>query len=139
MREEAGELLIGKHLPRVLYHGDLRSKHVQVHSDGRVLGYLDWGTSELDDLPYADLLHLVVHARKQADDLRAAAAWALVRDGEGLAEHERAALARYAERTGLEPNVCRALERIYPVLVAAVAERNWDFSRPRWVHRQFDL
>jgi aminoglycoside phosphotransferase (APT) family kinase protein len=139
MREEAADLLIGKSLPRVLYHGDLRSKHVQVHPDGHVLGYLDWGTSELDDLPYADLLHLLAHARKQADDLRAAEAWALVRDGEGLADHERAALERYAERTGLEPLVCRALERIYPVLVAAVAERNWDFSRPRWVHRQFDL
>jgi len=25
------------------------------------------------------------------------------------------------------------------VLVAGMAERNWDYSRPRWVHRQFGL
>jgi len=25
------------------------------------------------------------------------------------------------------------------VFVAAMAEKNWDYSRPRWLHRQFGL
>ena len=82
---------------------------------------------------------VTVCSAPQAEQLPASAAWALVRDGEGLREYEREALERYSERMGLEPTVCRALERAYPVLVAAVAERNWDYSRPRWVHRQFEL
>jgi hypothetical protein len=31
------------------------------------------------------------------------------------------------------------VEALYPVLVGAMAERNWDYSRPRWVHTQFEL
>ena len=33
----------------------------------------------------------------------------------------------------------RALEELYPVLVAAMAEKNWDYSRPRWLHAGFGL
>lgn len=32
-----------------------------------------------------------------------------------------------------------ALELFYPASVAAMAEKNWDYSRPRWLHRQFGL
>ena len=28
---------------------------------------------------------------------------------------------------------------LYPLLVADVAEKNWDYSRPRWVHRLFGI
>ena len=139
LREESAELLIGRSFPRVLYHADLRSKHVQMRPDGHVIGYLDWGPSETDDLPYYDLLHLICHERKQEADLRAEEAWAIVREGERLRDYERAALEDYAGRLGLDPLYCRAIERIYPVLVAATVERNWDYSRPRWLHREFGL
>ena len=139
LREESAELLIGRSFPRVLYHADLRSKHVQMQPDGHVIGYLDWGPSETNDLPYYDLLHLICHERKQEADLRAAEAWAIVREGDRLRDYERAALEDYAGRLGLDPLYCRAIERIYPVLVAATAERNWDYSRPRWLHRQFEV
>lgn len=139
MRAEVRERLLGREVPRVVYHGDLRSKHVQVTPSGRVLGYLDWGTSVDSDLPYFDLLHLVAHERKQEADLSAGEAWRLVMDGTRLRDHERAALATYRERVSLDPEVASALELVYPVLVGATAEKNWAFSRPRWLHRNFGL
>ena len=139
LRDEARERLLGRPLPRVLYHADLRSKHVQVTPEGRLLGLLDWGSSEDSDLPYFDLLHLVVHERKQEAGLSAEEAWKLVRGRTGLRPSERAALDDYASRIELDPEVCRVLESIYPVLVGAMAEKNWDYSRPRWVARNFGL
>ncbi|HUR27571.1 MAG TPA: hypothetical protein VM509_05245, partial [Planctomycetota bacterium] len=56
-----------------------------------------------------------------------------------LRENERRALDLYRERLGLDERFRRALEELYPVLVAAMAERNWDYSRPRWLARQFEL
>jgi hypothetical protein len=35
--------------------------------------------------------------------------------------------------------VLEAGAEAYPLLLAAMAESHWDYSRPRWVHRQFDL
>jgi hypothetical protein len=35
--------------------------------------------------------------------------------------------------------VQRAIEAAYPVFVAAMAERTWGYTRPRWLHRQFGL
>ncbi|MBI5433104.1 MAG: hypothetical protein HZA52_09770 [Planctomycetes bacterium] len=131
--------LLGVRMPRVYYHADLRSKHIQVDATGRVLGFLDWGSSEPEGLPYFDLLHLIAHERKQEAGLGAAEAWRLVSKPETLRPHERAALELYAERLSLEPEVPRAIARLYPVLVGAMAETNWDYSRPRWVHRQFGL
>ena len=34
---------------------------------------------------------------------------------------------------------CRAIEAFYPVLVGAMAEKNWDYSRPRWLNRNFGI
>jgi hypothetical protein len=133
------ELLIGQRFPLVLYHADLRSKHVQVGPDGTVQGYLDWGASEERFLPYVDLLHLVAHERKQEERSTAARSWELVRERADLREHERAALDDYSERLGIADPVRRALELAYPILVTAMAELNWAFSRPRWLHRQFGL
>ncbi|MBL8861694.1 MAG: methyltransferase domain-containing protein [Planctomycetes bacterium] len=137
--DEAREKLVGAVIPLVLYHADLRSKHVQVDRDGHVLGYLDWGTTEPEGLPLFDLLHLVVHEKKQELGITPGEAWRAVRDRRGLFDHEVEALDAYARALSLAPEVVTAIEAIYPVLVAAMAEKNWDFSRPRWLHRQFGL
>lgn len=139
MRAEARERLLGLRIPLVVYHADLRAKHVQVAEDGRVLGYLDWGSSEDADLPGFDLLHLIVHDRKQQEGLTAGEAWRLARGGRGLRDFERAALDDYAGRLALPEIWMRAIEDLYPVLVGAMAEANWDYSRPRWVHRNFGI
>lgn len=139
LRDEMRERLIGRAMPRVLYHADLRAKHVQVDLDGHVVGYLDWGTTEQEGLPYFDLLHLVIHQRKQEDGSTAGAAWRLVRDRHALRDDERAALDGYARAVGIDGETARAIEALYPVLVAAMAEKNWDFSRPRWLHMQFGI
>lgn len=140
MRDLARAELVGRELPLVLRHCDLRGKHVQIEPDGRVVGYYAWGTMEDHDLPYLDLLHLVVHERMHEAGLTAGAAWAMARDlGAGLRPEERAALDRHAERVGLDRETRGVLERIYPLLVAAMAEKNWDLSRPRWLLRGFGL
>lgn len=136
---ETREKLVGATFPLVLYHADLRSKHVQVDQDGHVLGYLDWGTTEPEGLPLFDLLHLVIHERKQEMRIAPGDAWRAVRDRRGLFDHELEALSSYARTLSLAPHVVAAIDAIYPVLVAAMAEKNWDFSRPRWLHKQFGL
>jgi len=110
-----------------------------VARDGSVLGYLDWGTTESAGLPYFDLLHLVIHEKKQQLGATAERAWKSVRDRTELLEHEERALAHYRSAVGLDDDTARAIEEIYPVLVAAMAEKNWDYSRPCWLHRQFGL
>jgi len=139
LRDEARAALVGRSFPRVIYHADLRSKHVQVERDGRVVALLDFGSAESFDLPYFDLLHFLAHERKQAERLTAAQAWQLVCDPARLRDWERDALDDYAQRLALDDDYRRTLERIYPVLVAAMAETHWDYSRPRWLHRQFGL
>lgn len=130
--------LVGRVMSRVVYHADLRAKHVQVSPQGRVLGLLDWGTCEELFLPYVDLLHLVLHQRKQESDALPVSAWRALLD-DALADHERAALNDYARQLDLDPDVRRAIEEAYPLLVAGMAERNWDYSRPRWLHRQYAI
>jgi len=56
-----------------------------------------------------------------------------------LRGYEKECLEKYCALVGLEPEVARAIEGMYPVLVAAMAEKNWDYSRPRWLQRQFGL
>ncbi|MBL8860120.1 MAG: class I SAM-dependent methyltransferase [Planctomycetes bacterium] len=139
MRTQCRARFVGRKVARVLYHADLRGKHVQVARDGSVLGYLDWGTTEDAGLPYFDLLHLVVHERKQEHKCSAAEAWKIVRDRVQLRDYERRALGAYCAAVHLDDDSARALEELYPVLVAAMAEKNWDYSRPRWLHRQFQI
>lgn len=139
LRERARALLLGRPLRRALCHGDLRGKHVQVRADGALVGLLDWGTAEAGGLPYHDLLHLVVHERKQELGGTPGDAWrALCGRGEARPE-ESAALDDYARRAELDGEARRALELCYPAVVAWVAEANWDYSRPRWIERQFQL
>jgi aminoglycoside phosphotransferase (APT) family kinase protein len=138
-KRELHERLTGRPIPRVVYHADLRAKHVQVDEQGGVLGYLDWGTLEPAEIPYLDLLHLVVHERKQEAELTAEQAWRLVQARDALRDHEREALEGYARAVGIDEETRAALELFYPASVAAMAEKNWDYSRPRWLHRQFGV
>lgn len=138
MLGEARERLLGATLPLVFYHADLRGKHVQVDARGNLVGVLDWGTAEPEGLPYFDLLHLVVHEVKQEHALSAGAAWRRVLARE-IGAHERECLESYCAALALDPAVARAIEELYPVLVAAMAEKNWDYSRPRWLARQFGI
>jgi len=97
------------------------------------------GTADERGLPYLDLLHLIVHERKQEAGLTAGEAWRIVRERARLREHERAALDTYAGTLGLDDDFRAFIEELYPVLVAAMAEQHWDYSRPRWLHRQFGV
>jgi aminoglycoside phosphotransferase (APT) family kinase protein len=137
MREATRERVLGHSMPLVLQHADLRSKHVQIDAEGRVVGFLDWGSSRDHDVPYYDLLQLIVHERKQATGVRIGDAWRALLTPGGLRTWERAALDDHARRLGLAPEVARAIEQAFPVFVAAMAESNWDYSRPRWVHHGF--
>lgn len=136
-RLEVRETLRGLAVPRVFYHSDIRSKHVRVTEDGRIHGYLDLGCAEERDLPYFDLLHLITHERKHERDLLPGEAWRLLVDRSNWRDYERDALSGYADALELPEAYCRAIEALYPVLVAAMAEKNWDYSRPRWLHEQF--
>ncbi|MFT7671299.1 MAG: aminoglycoside phosphotransferase (APT) family kinase protein [Planctomycetota bacterium] len=139
MRAEVREMIIGEKLPLVLQHADLRNKHVQVDGEGKALAYLDWGSSRDNDVPYFDLLQLIVHEHKQAHGGYIGEAWKQVLLENRCQDWERQALDAYAKAIGLSPQVARALELCFPVFVAAMAESNWDYSRPRWVHHSFGI
>jgi hypothetical protein len=136
--ERCAEQLAGTSFPRVFGHNDLRAKHVAVASDGRPGAFLDLGCAREDDLPFVDLLNLVLHDHKDAARTSLGEAWraAVARR---LPEPLEAVLARYVEALRLPPAYDAAIRAAYPVFVAAAAEQNWDYSRPRWVHRQLDL
>lgn len=139
LRADLERRLVGRRLPRVLRHSDLRAKHVQIDLDGRVLGYLDWGTGQEPAIPYFDLLHLLVHERKQSAGLSTGDGWRIVCARDELRPFERAALESYLRALDLDDDTARALEELYPAFVADMAESNWDYSRPRWLHRQFGI
>jgi aminoglycoside phosphotransferase (APT) family kinase protein len=133
-----GEALADEPFPRVFGHGDLRAKHVAVEADGTPVALLDLGCAQPSDLPLVDLLNLVLHDRK--DDARSSlgAAWIEARERR-LPRALEAVLAEYVERLGLSRAYDDAIRAAYPLFVAAAAERYWDYSRPRWVHRQFAI
>ncbi len=139
LRQRLRQVCVGKSIPIVLHHQDLRSKHLQVRKDGSVLAYLDWGTAQERGLVLFDLLHLIVHERKQERDMFPGDAWKLVRDRTHLRPYERQAVERYCAELSIDDDVRSAMEAAYPVFVAAMAEANWDYSRPQWLHRQFGL
>lgn len=139
MLAEAAERLVGRRLPLVLYHADTRAKHVQVDAQGRVIGLLDWGASESKFLPFADLGHLLVHQRKQTHGGTVGAAWRVLRRPDARSAGEQEALLRYGDALQIETDVREAMIEIIPLVVAGMAERNWDYSRPSWVGRQFEI
>ena len=136
-REKAFATLRGLTVPQVFYHADIRSKHVRVERDGSVIGYLDFGCSSRNDLPYFDLVNLVVHENKRDGEFASTHAWQRLLARDGIREHELTALESYASALSLPPAYCRTIEEIYPILVVAMCERNWDYSRPRWLHEHF--
>jgi hypothetical protein len=85
-----------------------------------------------------DLLHLIVHQRKQEADITPRQAWDIVREHQ-LRDHEQAALADYAHRLGLDAAYTGAIEAAWPALVAGMAELNWDYSRPLWIFREYQI
>lgn len=133
------QALLGRKLRLATYHADMRSKHVRVSPDGDVLGILDWGASEARFLPLADLLQLIVHQRKQESGAPFGSAWRTLCDPKNRVTYETEALERYAEHVGLEASDVDVLLDAFPLFVAGMAERNWDFSRPHWVARQFGI
>ncbi|HIG10078.1 MAG: phosphotransferase [bacterium] len=139
LRDQTREQVLGLEVPLVLFHADLRSKHIQVDGRGRVLGYLDWGSSLDASLPYTDLLLFLIHEYKQSRDLAMPVAWRSLVEKGPLRPTEKEKLQGYAAALGLDEGYCRALEGCFPIFVAAMAESNWDYSRPRWVHRTFGL
>lgn len=84
-------------------------------------------------------VRLIVHERKQEMQTSPGVAWRAVRDRRGLFDHEVEALDSYSKALALDPAVVAAFATIYPVLGAAMAEKNWDDSRPRWLHKQFGI
>lgn len=134
MLERGREELVGWEFQPVFYHADLRPKHVQNAPDGSIHGILDWGAYEDFFLPYADLLHIFAHLRHSSARLQ----WHRLCNRE-LSEPEHSILDGYCEAMGIPPERARAMERLYPLIVCGMAERNWEFSRPYWVHREFGL
>lgn len=138
-RDEARRQLLGRPLPLVFAHGDVRSKHVQVDESGRVLGYLDFGTVIDPALPGLDLMHRIVHDRKQLEGTNDGTTSRELSDPQRLRIGERRALERYAQRLGLDPRALQAVALIYPVFVGAVIERYSPFVRPDWFRHTFGI
>jgi aminoglycoside phosphotransferase (APT) family kinase protein/SAM-dependent methyltransferase len=135
--ERACALLDGAPIPCVVAHGDLRAKHVMIHADGSLAGLLDWGTARAPNLPLFDLMHFIIHDRKQQFDEVLDRATISVLHPRHFAPREEAALSDYCARLGIDERVRRACELLYPLEVAATAFFNWDYDRPRWVEDNF--
>jgi len=131
--------LIGRAVARVQAHSDLRAKHLQIDEHGAVTGVLDWSTADAAGLPYLDLVHLVIHEHKDARGGTSGAAWRTLLARRDLAPWAAAELERGRQAVGLDTEAARVLEEAYPMFVAAVGERSWDFTPPRWLHRSFGL
>lgn len=130
--------LADERFPRVVGHGDLRAKHVAADASGRPEALLDLGCARASDLPLVDLLNLVLHDRKDDAGTSLGAAWREARERR-LPEPLERVLAAYTARLGLSRAYDQAIRAAYPLFVASSAEQFWDYSRPRWVHRQLGL
>lgn len=139
MVSQARRQLVGRSLRLGVYHADLRAKHLQLDTDGRITGYLDWGASEERFLPLVDLLHLVIHQRKQETGSSFGDAWRAVLDPRRRRPIEQQVFEEYLNAAAQDHGLIEVLLGLYPALVAGMAELNWDYSRPDWVRRQFGL
>jgi hypothetical protein len=139
LRERARSALRGLALPRVLTHSDLRAKHVQIGADGRINGWLDFGTCSLSELPGLDLLHHFVHDRKQLFGHADGRSWRTFLDPTGPTAAERAAFESYARALDLDLEALRSVALIYPAFVGSTAARNWSLARPGWFREHFQL
>ena len=139
MVARARQQLVGRSVRLGIYHADLRAKHLQLNHEGRITGYLDWGASEARFLPLVDLLHLVIHQRKQETGGSFGDAWRAVLDPQRRRPIEQRTFVDYLDAAGQDHGLIEVLLELYPALVAGMAELNWDYSRPDWVRRQFGL
>ncbi|MEL6428837.1 MAG: hypothetical protein AAFR54_06635 [Planctomycetota bacterium] len=139
MERRFRERVLGRRIRLATYHADLRGKHVVVDDGGDFRAALDWGASEASFFPLVDLLQLVVHQRKQESGAPFGEAWRSLRSPGGWRASERDALLGYAARAGLSEDDVVGWIDAFPLFVAGMAERNWDFSRPHWIARQFGL
>src|SRR5688572_703822 len=138
-RDEARRQLLGRALPLVFAHGDVRSKHVQVDDRGRVLGYIDFGTVIDPALPGLDLMHRIVHDRKQLEGTSDGTTSRELADPQRLRIGARRALERYARNLAPEGRALLAVATIYPVFMGAVLERYSPFVRPDWFRHTFGI
>ncbi|MEZ5976360.1 MAG: hypothetical protein R3F33_04960 [Planctomycetota bacterium] len=134
MVDESRERMLGQEFQPVLYHADLRPKHAQAQADGSLVGLMDWGAYEPEFLPLVDLLHLVLHRRHAGSR----AQWRALLAG-GLTDYENQIIDGYCRDLGVTDDLRSGIAAMYPALTAGMAERNWEFSRPYWVHRIFGL
>ena len=145
MEDELRELVLGLSVPRVACHSDLRPKHLVARvtgggaGRGRLVGIVDWSSLDRRGLPLYDLVHLIASERAQLPGSSSRRAWEEVQDPARLSRDERAVLEAYERALGLPPEWRRAITRAYPVLFGAMAESNWDYSRPRWLRRLFGI
>lgn len=135
--ENVAARLRGRSIPLVLAHADLRAKHCTIDAAGHVTGILDWGTIRLRNLPLYDLLHFIVHDRKQQQDESLNAATLRALHPRRFSAIEEAAISRYCADLDIGPEVRRACELFYPVEVPATTMAHWAFDRPRWVEVNF--
>lgn len=131
------EALIGAVMPLVFHHSDLRAKHLMIDEQGKVTATLDFGSAESEFLPMVDLLHHLGHQRKQCLQCSAEDSWHGMADTKTRAPHEHQAIQSHASALNLEMPQVEAMLHAYPLFVAAMAEANWDWSRPEWIHREF--
>ena len=121
MVSQARRQLVGRSLRLGVYHADLRAKHLQLDTDGRITGYLDWGASEERFLPLVDLLHLVIHQRKQRrgapSATRGGPSWI-----PGGAGRSAAGLRGYLNAATQDHGLIEVLLGLYPALVAGMAD-----------------
>lgn len=137
--ERLTEELLDRPVPLVIHHSDLRAKHVQVRPTGELVGFMDFGSYERADLPGFDLLNLILHDRKQrTPGARIGDAWRACLES-GFEPFEQSAIDRYATLLELPDGYMDSILRALPLLVGAMAESNWDYSRPRWIHRSFGI
>ena len=139
MHERVRERFVGAETKLGVYHADFRGKHLQLDDEGHVTGYHDWGASEASFLPFCDLLHLVVHQRKQEVGGLFGDVWRTIQDPSKRRPYEQEAIDAYVEHSGLDARDVAFYLETYPLYVAGMAEKNWDYSRPDWVHRQFGM
>ncbi len=139
LEHDARALLAGLALPRVLVHGDLRQRHLQVDRSGRLIGLIHWGVSSPEGLPGLDLVHLTVHLRAQRDRSGLDRAWRGLFDRTARTRDERAAWSAYTEALEIDPRAMEAALRLYPLFLATIAYSYAQAAPPGWLERQLGL
>ncbi len=139
LEHDARELLDGLALPRVLVHGDLRQRHLQVDRSGRLLGLIHWGVSAPEGLPGLDLVHMTVHLRAQRERSGLDRAWRALFDRGARTLDESAAWDEYTQALEIDPRAMEAALRLYPLFLATIAYSFSQAAPPGWLERQLGL